>query len=288
MCGSRIYDISCKECGLVNDEFRFVSSIMRRDKDKEIIVPLFRHHLEPDIEFSHIFPKKAKNKELRRALYRQRKKWNKGYIDYYQSVYLTVEKICSYLQLPQSIKYDTLHLIKKMMAIDIKYFSIKSKKEEYRTLACIKIACELHEFFLSERELISVSSEQPNEKVNLLTNSIKKGINREYMNIKNNLKITSEFPKKPKMISYICNKIGLPQTKETELYIFYEIIRKYLNRIYKLKGYLVSLVYFLYKDEFDIKLSDLEDKFEVNRATIYSRKTELEGMFNYIKGRGKK
>ena len=176
---------------------------------------------------------------------------------------------------------------KKMMNINEKYFTGVSKKE-YRILACIKIACELREFFLPERELISMSSEQPNEKVNLLTSNIKRNINREYTDIKNKLKIGLVFPEKPTIIAHICHILGLPQKKETEMYIYYEVIRKYLNKIYKLKGYIVALVYFMYKDEFNIKLSDLEHIFEVNRATIYSRKAELEGMFNYIKNRGKK
>jgi len=263
-----------------------VSSVIVRNKENDVETPLFRHYLEPDIEFSHVFPKRAKNKELNRAFNKQRKKWNKSYIDYYASVYKRVVMICSYLQLSTNIKHATLDLVKKLMNLNEKYFTLKTKGE-YRILACIKTACELHEFFLPERSLISMAKEQPNEQVNLLTSDIKTKINKEYAQIKKKLGIVLDFPEKPSLISFICHELGLSQRRETELYIYYGVIRKYLNRIYKLKGYIVALVYILYKDDCDIKLTDLEQKFEVNRATIYSRKSELEDILKYVKKRDK-
>ncbi|MCP4651699.1 MAG: hypothetical protein GY853_16680 [PVC group bacterium] len=271
---------------MVNGEFNFISSVITRNKNNDIETPLFRHHLEPDLEFSHMFPKKSKNKELNRALQKQRKKWNKGYIDYYAVAYKHVTMLCSYLQLSTIIKHTTLQLIKKMMDINEKFFTLKTKGE-YRILACLKIACEIREYFLPERLLISMAREQTEEYVNLLTSSVKKNINKEYALIKKELKIMISFPEKPNLISHICNELGLSQRRETELFIYYGVIRRYLNRIYKLKGYIVGLIYILYKDECDIKLTDLEQKFEVNRATIYSRKAELEKIMNYIKKREK-
>ena len=281
-----MYENTCRDCGLVNDEFKFVSSVVMRNMENDVVTPMFRHHLEPDLEFSHVFPKKARNKELNRALGRQRKKWNKTQIDYYAMVYKQMVMICTYLQLPKTIIHCVLHLVKRVMELDERYFTLKTKGE-YRVLACLKIACELREFFLSERSLISMAREQHEEKVNLLTSNIKKQINREYADIKKKLKIILDFPEKPSLISHICHELNLSQRRETELYIYYGIMRRYLNRIYKLKGYIVALIYILYKKECNIKLTDLEEKFEVNRATIYSRKSEIEKIMNYIKKKDK-
>ena len=265
----------CTECGVV---FKLREIIIydpnmdaewEKEKKSEPLYNEFFGELSPDIEYRHKYATHAKGKELNRALRRQKKKYfKKPESFFYKQDYTKIGRICSSLRLSNVVKNEALNLRKQIGKFHPDYFK---RNNLYKIIACIKLACRVYDFQIEERDLISQTGECLENK-NLKGNKCRARINREYMEL---LKITKlrfeRFPEVPNYIPYICNKLDLFPSDEYFILKRYQDSRKYLKPNFNLKGYILAIIYVMCKDNYKIRLTDLEKISGVSKTTIASR-----------------
>lgn len=242
----------------------------------------FSGPLSVDIEYSHIYGKSSSNQELDRALRRQKEERKKTEKQFYFRDYKNIERICDYLQLPSSVKREAFN-IRLQLGKKNKYFN---RKSYYKTSAVVKIAAKMHDYPINERELIQLTKGsfviKKGDIVKVKGNPVKKEIDKHYVNIMKLLKIHINPPKKPNFIAFACNKLNLLQKCENQLYDIYSKINKFFNPSCSIKGYVLAIIYILYNKEYNVRYIDLEKTFVINRATIVSRKREINKIFERI------
>jgi len=239
---------------------------------------VFTGPLSPDIEYTHKYATYSSNGGLNRALGWQKRERNKTEKKKYFRDYKDVERICAYLQLPRTIRFEAMN-IRKQIGLTSNYFD---RKTYYKNMACVKIAIRIHDYQLNEKDFIQLMKNYPvikkGEKIRLRGNSFKKEIDKRYVEILHKfLKINIPPPKKPNFISYACELLNI-QLHKFELYKIYAKYRNNFNPSCSLQGYILALIHILYAKSNKIKIITMEEKFGVNRLTISSRKKELKRM----------
>lgn len=236
--------------------------------------------LSPDIEYRHKYAKNAQNPELNRALKRQKKKNRKSEIEFYNRDHIEINRICSSLQLSRKVRNEALNIRKQVGKIE----DIKTKNYHVRCIACIKLACKIHDFPVSYRELIQLTNGNgTNGKITVKGNSFKKEIDKELLNLLRKLKLNiPRFPDSPHYIPYICDKLGLDIKAEMKILELYQHYKRFFKTQYSLKGYILALIYLRLRKDYKIRLTDLEEKSGVSRTTISARVRELERLWENI------
>ena len=271
----------CTECGLVLEDKIIKTNLFPRGNrnkkrhDGEMITRSFYGPLSVDIGYTHIYAKKSPNEELNRALRRQKEERKKTEKNYYFRDYKNIERICDYLQLPNTVKQEALN-IRFQLGKEGKYFN---RQSYYKITAIIKIAIKIHDYPINERELLELTKgsliQKKGVKTKIKGNPVKKIVDKFYVEIIRKLNIHIKPPNKPNFIPMACSKLDLPQECENQLYEIYAKIKKYLNPSRSIKGYVLALIHLKYGKEYSIRFIDLEDKFVINRLTIVSGKKEI-------------
>ena len=252
-----------------------IYSYNNKDKRTEQPYRPFRTPLSPDIEYGHRYPKHSHNKELNRALGWQKKERNRSEKKKYFRDYKDIERICSYLQLPNTARFEATNIRKQIGKVS-NYFD---RKTYYKNMACVKIAMRIHDFQINEKDFIQLMKNYPviekGETVRLRGNEIKKEIDKKYIEIMHKyLKIKIKPPTTPNFINYACNILGIPQ-HAFELYKMYWKYKSGFNPSCSLQGYILAMIHILYSKTNKIRIITMEEIFGVNRLTISSRKKEL-------------
>lgn len=270
----------CTNCGLVTIDRPLDSRpdrIIRKDRDGKTdkILDTIRDPLSPDIQYLHQYAKSAKNVELNRALYRQRRKVKKDSAFYYMRSYEDIKRICSFLRLTTIIRNEALNIRLQLEKLGFDEFK---KKAGYKHAACVKLACMIHDYPFDEKELIQSTRIyhiiKKDEKDKMKGNIVKKTVDRAFRKFRNDLKIKLEIPDVPRFISFVCNILELPQSFESEIYQKYASLKRFFESQYSLKGYILAIIY-LFGKKYDIKIADLEKKFGISSTTLLARRKEL-------------
>jgi len=272
-------DDVCTECGVVFYMSELISidtstnNNLNRDNESLPTYNEYFNDLSPDIEYRHKYSKFAKGMDLNRALKLQKKtRKEKPESFYYKKDYTEIGRICGALRLSNNVRYEALNLRKQVGNLMEKYFR---RNNLYKCIACVKLACRIHDFPINERELISLTNGYSGTK-NLKGNKYKKIIDREYRELLDITKIRiKRYPKSPNYIPYICNKMGLSPSCEVDIRKQYQLHHKKINKNFGLEGYILAIIYLLYKKEKKIILTDLEGVSGVSRTTITSRVREV-------------
>jgi len=133
----------CTNCGLVFQDiiidYQTPERYMNKYTTDKEYQREFNYILDPDIRYMHSHKKKYYKKNTK--VYR------------YMSAYVDISKYCSNLQLPKLIMYEAMNIYINIRKKDPQFFRRYQKEPSY--FAFIKIACKLHGFNLSKKELFS-------------------------------------------------------------------------------------------------------------------------------------
>jgi transcription initiation factor TFIIIB Brf1 subunit/transcription initiation factor TFIIB len=264
-CGKDTDGVVCRNCGLVIDDRPPVSHFvpkynLNRGTDK-------LESLEHDIFDGPLSPKPRKISKAFKPQYQ------KVYEDYvYIKATETISKLCKQLQIPQIVIYEAWNLFKGIRRLDSEFF--KKNKLAPTYLACIKIACKIHDFPISNYDLAGVVDYQSNMSEKN-TSYMEKKFNRSYNEILKLYKLVLKNPEHPNFIPFACNKLELPFNFSTIIQKKYTELRRYFKPHFRIEGYILALIYIFGGKRFNIYLKTLEKIFHTSTKTITSRKNEV-------------
>jgi transcription initiation factor TFIIIB Brf1 subunit/transcription initiation factor TFIIB len=247
-------------------------------KERDTPEPLYNEFfspLSPDMEYRHIYALKANNQELNRALWRQKMKYRKTEDYFYNKDHTEIGRICAALQLPFIVRQEAFNLRLQIGKSNLGYFK---KKNALRCIAIVKLACKIRDCPIDEKDLISLTKTYIKEdvKINLRNDETKRKVDKEYVELRKkvpDLKFPP-IPDHPQFIAYACDKLGLDQKFETQVYKVYSKIKKSFRPEYSLKGYILALIYLL-DTKRRVKFKDLEKGFNISSATLLARRKEI-------------
>jgi len=277
-CGEEVDGNVCKNCGLVIDIRPIAQNLIPLtydEQDDRKTIPInhdtWEYPLAPKIR------KIGKDFNLR---------YQKVYKDtIYIKAYESISKLCASLKLSQIVKYEALNLFKGIRLLDPYFF--RSKKLAPTYLACIKIACKIHDFPIQNYELANVIDYKLNANKNINFNYMEKKFNKAYRSILKlyNLRIIS--PEHPNFIDYACETLDFPYKFTKEIHEKYSKMRKYFQPHFKIEGYILALIYIFGYKEYNLTLKILAEKFHISSLTISSRKNEIVNRLEYEKNKKK-
>lgn len=260
-CGEETDGIVCKKCGLVISDRPISKSGTGYATRKEDITTLYGanvrswdHPLSPNI---------------RSASKAFKPKYQKKYVDYvYVKAYESIGKLCTQLQLPTHIKYETLNLFKGIRKLNPDFFQSYKLGPTY--LACIKIACKINDFPITNHDLANVIDYQANvPKKN--TSYMERKFNRAYRAILNLYKLRIKMPEHPNFIDFACNKLGLPYSLIKKIHEQYTSLKEYFQPHFRIEGYILALIHIFGNQ----RLNRLEKVFHTSSKTIVNRRNEI-------------
>jgi len=260
-CGKDTDGIVCKNCGLVIDVRLIATNLVPRvyrDNEPGNLASLdhdaFEHPLLPAI--------RRKSKAFK-------PKYQKMYNDYvYIKAYGAINKFCAQLRLSKNVRFEALNLFKGIRKLDPDFFQSYKLGPTY--LACIKIACKINDFPISNYELANVIDYQANiAKKN--TSYMERKFNRAYRAILSLYKLRIKLPKHPNFIGFACNKLKLPYKIEKKVHKQYIMLRRFFQPHFRVEGYILALIHIFGK----IRLNMLEKAFHTSSKTIVNRRNEI-------------
>ena len=264
----------CINCGLVFINRPIVNQSIRllnkKTKEKESTND-FIHPLSPDIQYSHIYPKRSKNPDLNRAFKKQVRESRTSAHNYYVRAYTNIKKYASILNLPPMITYEAINIYRCIVNEDKDWFIKYGTKPSY--LAFIKIAAKIHEFPLNNRQFMELTDYKVKEKRTKAY--MDKKFNKAYVMAKDLLNIHFELPEHPKYIDYVCATLKLPYECARAIHELFTSMKRIFRFEYKLEGYILALYYMRFKAKHNLTLNKLEKLFEVSRITIGQRRDEI-------------
>ncbi len=204
-------------------------------------------------------------------------RYQKNYEDYvYVKAYESISKLVGQLRLNGKIKFEALNLFKGIRSIDGDFFKHNKLAPTY--LACIKIACRIHDFPISNYELASVIDYESEIDMTKNVSYMEKKFNKSYRAIIQLYKLRIKEPEYPRFIAYACNVLG--EYYEFVKYVFtiYYNLRHIFQPHFRIEGYILAIIYLCGKGRFTLK--ELEEKFHTSSITISNRKNEI---LKYVK-----
>lgn len=264
-CGEETDETVCRECGLVINIRPLALNNngypAKRGDVSIIFSPTYRswsHPLSPNIRSSS------------RAF---RPRYQKKYVDYvYIKAYESITKICAQLKLSQNIRFEALNLFKGIRKIEPDFFQSYKLAPTY--LACIKIACKINDFPISNYELAKVVDYQSHiDKKNI--SYMEKKFNNAYRAILRLYKLHIKLPEHPHFIDFACNKLDLPYIFTKKIHDKYTLLKKYFQPHFRIEGYILALIYIYGNKDFGFYLKTIEELFHTSSKTITNRKNEL-------------
>ena len=255
-CGNDTDGTVCKNCGLVIDDRPIAQGLAP-------VVYFDRIQTGHDTWESPLIP------AIRRKSKVFKPQYQKKYNDYiYIKAYETINKFCAQLQLPDSVKFEALNIFKGIRKREHTFFRMYKLGPTY--LACIKIACRIRDFPISNYELSKLIDYQIG-KGGGNRSYMEKKFNRAYRAIIRLYKLRIKTPEQPNFISYACHKLGLPYDSITETYQRYAILKKYFQPHFRIEGYILALIH-IYRG---VSLNSLEKTFHTSSKTIVNRRNEI-------------
>lgn len=265
-CGNETDGRVCKKCGLVIDLRPIALDSSSYPSRRMDITTLYAADMRG---WSHPL-----SPNIRKAGRDFVPKYQKQYDDYvYIKAYEVISKLCASLKLTKNIKFEALNLFKGIKKIEPKFFQINKLAPTY--LACIKIACKINNFPISNYDLsktIDYEVSKPSKK-NL--GYMEKKFNKSYRAILKLYKLKIKNPEHPSFINYACNRLNIPYSFTRNLHEKYTQFNKYFAPHFRIEGYILALIYIYGRDEFKLTLKKLEKKFHVSSLTISNRKNEI-------------
>jgi len=262
----------CTNCGIVFEDrpidsrpFKRFSGTTREKKyDNNFEFPL-----APDISYKHKYPQKARNVELNRALKSQKKESEKTERYYYMKACLYLRVICSGLQLPDVVYKESINIYRCMKEKKKNFYVGYGRKPFF--IAFIKIACRMHDYPISNKDLIPYMDYE-HKKIKHI-GYMEKKFNRGYLSTIETLGLKFKKPEHPRYIDHVCNELKLPYRCAARIHELYEILKKEFR--FRIEGYVLALFYLECKKEFKLTLSRLEKEFSVSGLTISARRDEI-------------
>lgn len=264
-CGEEVEGDVCKNCGLVYEDHPIEhgrKSVQPRKWDITTLhsadIRVWEHPLSPKI------------RKRSRAF---KPRYQKKYTDYvYIKAYEAISKLCGQLRVPNNIKYEALNLFRDIRRLDEDFF--RSYKLAPTYLACIKIACRILDFPITNQDLAEVIDYKiANDSNNLAY--MEKKFNKAYSAILRLYRLNIPTPEHPHYIDYACELLGLPYEFTAKIHKRYIAISRYMQPHYKMEGYILALIYIYGRDEYELYLSTLQEKFNISSITLSKRKNEL-------------
>jgi len=269
LCGKAVEGNVCKNCGFVIDDRPIASNSLGYIPRKMDITTLYseggrvwEHPLSPNIR-----------KKSQAFIPRYQKK----YEDYvYVKAYESISKLCASLRLPQNIKFEALNLFKGIRKLDEDFFRYNKLAPTY--LACIKIACKINDFPLSNYDLASVVDYESAIDVDNNVSYMEKKFNKSYRAILKLYDLNIKEPENPRFIDYACEKLDMPYNFTKKVHYIYSRLRETFQPHFRIEGYILAIIYLCGDGKFTLKM--LENEFHTSSITISNRKNEL---LKYVK-----
>lgn len=266
-CGEEANDEVCTLCGLVIEDHPIERALPRRKSDITTLnsadFRVLEHPLSPKIrkqrkDFNVIYTKMGED----------------GHKDYlYVKAYEAISKLCASLRVPKIVKFEALNLFKPIREKDPTFF--KKYKLAPTYLACIKIACKIHDYPISHHDLASVIDYKDVQTQNI--GYMEKKFNRAYKAVIELYDLKIKEPEHPKYIDYVCNLLNLPYYLTSECHEAYTNIKRIFKPHFRIEGYILAIVYLVaLRHGLKITMKDLEERFHTSSLTISNRKKELE------------
>lgn len=268
-CGNGCNGDVCKNCGLVLNERPITNKKLGYSQRRLDITTLYtvfsrswEHPLSPNIR-----------KESKGFVPR----YQKNYEDYvYIKAYESISKLCASLRLNNKIKFEALNLFKGIRSLDADFFKHNKLAPTY--LACIKIACRIHDFPISNYDLASVIDYESEIDMKKNVGYMEKKFNRSYREIIKIYKLSIQEPDFPNFIPYACNILGVSYDFIMQIYDLYKKLKSVFQPHFRVEGYILALIYLCGDGEYTLK--ELEDRFHTSSITISNRKNEI---LKYVK-----
>ncbi len=265
-CGKIIDRDTCKNCGCVFESRPLALNNNGYPQRRYDITTLYASEM-----WSWEHPLSPKIRKISKAF---NPKYQKNYNDYvYIKAYESISKLSSALKLPLIVKNDALNLFKGIRKIQPNFF--KQIKLAPTYLACIKIACKIHDFPISNYELANVIDYKIDKDTKNLSYMEKK-FNRAYRSIIGLYNLKIEPPKHPKYIDYACSLLDTPYNFIKDIHQAYTNYKRFFQPHFRNDGYILALIYIYGRQQFGFTLKMLEKKFHMSSVTISNRKNELE------------
>ena len=274
-CGEETDGIVCRGCGLVVESRPIARDIKSNNTRKWDLATLYsagqrvwQHPLSPNI------------RPMSRAF---KPRYQKKYVDYvYIKAYESISKSCAHLQLPEKIKFEALNLFKGIRELDSDFF--KNYKLSPTYLACIKIACRINDFPISNYELANIIDYETDlSRKNL--SYMERRFNRAYRAILKLYNLTIKTPEHPAFIDYVCNKLNIPYSFVIEIHNRYTMLKRFFQPHFRVEGYILALIYIYGNQQFGLYLKTLEEMFHTSAKTIGNRKNEILYILKKIRGK---
>lgn len=265
-CGEEVDGNVCKNCGLVVYSRPIIVNNLGYTPRKKDITTLYsadyrswEHPLSPNI---------------RKAGMDFVPRYQKKYVDYvYVKAYESITKLCSKLKMPKHIIYESLNLFKGLRKKDEDFFKHYELAPTY--LACIKIACKIHDFPILNYELAQVIDYKTYSGTDGNMAYMEKKFNRAYRAILKIYKLYIPNPEHPNFINYACVRLNLPCEFATNIHKKYTAFSPVMQPHFRLEGYVLALIYIYGAELFGITLKQLGNEFHISSITISNRKNEL-------------
>ncbi|KKM86408.1 hypothetical protein LCGC14_1279300 [marine sediment metagenome] len=204
-------------------------------------------------------------------------RYQKKYHDYlYVKAYESISKLIGQLQLNKQIKFEALNLFKGIRDLDVDFFKHHKLAPTY--LACIKIACKIHDYPISNHQLAMVIDYESDIDLKKNVSYMEKKFNKAYSGIIVLYKLILREPEYPKFIAYACSILGTTNQFMLDIYHAYKHLRKRFQPHFRIEGYILAIIYLAGMGKYTLK--ELEEKFHTSSITISNRKNEIK---NYVK-----
>ena len=269
-CGEETNGLVCKKCGLVINDRPIAQDMIplvyvNRRMGK--LMPL-----DHDTWESPLSPKIRRKSRGFNLIYHKMGK--DGFDQYlYLKAYETISKLCSLLRVPRIVRYEALNLFKGIRNINPDFFKVNKLAPTY--LACIKIACKIHDYPITARELADVIDYKiaDNSKNNMAY--MEKKFNRSYRAIKKLYNLSIPQPEHPRFIDFACDRIDAPYSFAIKIHKIYTQLKDIFKGHYRIEGYILAIIYIFGKEAYNLTLKKMEEMFQISSLTISKRKNEL-------------
>jgi hypothetical protein len=267
-CGNILndYEAVCCECGLVHKDRPIVTNM---------IPLLYRSMKSGDMALSeHDIWEYPLRPQIRKRGIDFVPKYQKIYEDYvYLKAYESINKLCASLRLSPNVRFEALNLFKGIRKLDPEFFRINKLAPTY--LACIKIACKINDFPISNYELAKTIDYKTRDSSTKNRSYMEKKFNRSYRAILKLYGLQLKNPEHPNFINYACNILNTSYIFIVKIHKEYTRLRRFFMPHFKIEGYILALIYIYGKEDYGLILKTFEKKFHISSLTISSRRKEL-------------
>ena len=265
-CKEEVLESVCRNCGLVIEDRPLVNNAFAVGRKNFDITTL--HSVDSRIYDHPLSP------NIRKKSWCFNPRYQKDQDEYrYVKAYEQISKVCGILRMPDSVRYESLNIFKGLKKKDGSFFQVHGLAPTY--LACIKIACRIHDFPISNHDLSQLIDYDIKIKKNSNVGYMEKKFNRAFRHIIKIYKMHFSRPKKPNYINYVGIKLNYDIDFIKFIYNEYSKLSKFFQHHFRLEGYILALFYVYGKPKFGLTIKKLEETFHMSALTITNRKNEI-------------